>query len=71
MPTTTAPPQPSPIGTALRTLRKTADLTLDDVSRMGGISPAYLSKVENGLVSPTPTWVSTVTEAIGKHLDAA
>lgn len=69
MTATATPQQGSPLGTAIRTLRKTAHLTLADASKIAGVSPAYLSRVENGLVDPTPTWVSTVAEAIGKHLD--
>lgn len=68
----TAPQQQgSPLGTAIRTLRLAANLTLADASKIAGISPAYLSRVENGLASPSPAWVSTVAEAIGKHLDAS
>lgn len=66
---TTAQSQGSSLGTAIRTLRTTAHLTLADASKLAGISPAYLSRVENGLVSPSPTWVSTVAESIGKHLN--
>lgn len=69
MTATTTPQQGSPLGTAIRTLRNSAHLTLSDASKIAGVSPAYLSRVENGLVTPSPTWVSTLAEAIGKHLD--
>lgn len=60
------------LGVALRTLRKAAALTLDDVSRVAGISGPYLSNVENGHVKPSADWVRTVMAAIGAEIrDAA
>lgn len=56
------------IGTAMRTLRKAAGLTLDDVGRAAGISAPYLSNVENGNVKPTADWLRNVIAAIGSSL---
>lgn len=53
------------LGIALRSLRKSASLTLGDVSAAAGISGPYLSNVENGNVSPSADWVRTVMAAIG------
>ena len=64
----TATNSPSAIGTAIRQLRTSAGLTLADVATLAGISVSYLSRVENGLVSPTPQWVHIVTSAIGDRL---
>lgn len=69
--TTSTAPKANPVGTAIRTLRKTAGLTNLDASHLAGVSPAYLSRVENGLVSPTPSWISTFVESVGKHLATA
>lgn len=56
------------IGTAIRTLRKTAGLTVTEVAAMAEVSYHYLSRVENGHVIPTARWVRDVTSAIGRHL---
>lgn len=42
-----------PIGTTVQKLRKKSRMTLNDLSRNSGISLSAVSKVENGLVSPT------------------
>ncbi|QLQ11127.1 MAG: helix-turn-helix transcriptional regulator [Nocardioidaceae bacterium] len=65
-------PTDEALGVALRTLRKTVGMTLDDVSRAAGISGPYLSNVESGKVRPTADWVRTVMAAIGSQIrDAA
>jgi predicted transcriptional regulator len=53
------------VGAAMRTLRKTAGLTLDDVSQAAGISAPYLSNVENGNVRPSADWIRNVIASIG------
>jgi transcriptional regulator with XRE-family HTH domain len=58
------------VGVALRSIRKLAGMTLDDVSRAAGVSAPYLSNVENGNVTPSPGWVHTVLEVIGKEIAA-
>jgi predicted transcriptional regulator len=59
------------LGVALKTLRKSAGMTLDDVSGLAGVSTNYLSRAENGLVEPSPGWVEIVVSAIGDRLAAA
>lgn len=59
------------LGLAIRKLRKDADLTLDEVCTGAGISTNYLSRVENGLVSPTDAWVAMVVAEIGRRLSEA
>lgn len=56
------------MGTALRTLRKSAGLTLDEVSAKAGVSTNYLSRAENGLVDPSSNWVELVVTALGAHI---
>lgn len=59
-------------GRALRALRVGAGLTLQTVSDAAGISPSYLSRVENGLTIPTDAWAGMVAVAIGEAMaDAA
>lgn len=58
------------IGTALKTLRGVAEMTLDDVAAAAGVSVSYLSRAERGLVTPTPGWVSVVAQSIGERLES-
>lgn len=62
---------PSGLGTAIKALRKTADMTLEDVSMAAGVSTNYLSRAENGLVEPSASWVEVVVTAMGDHIAAA
>lgn len=59
------------VGTALRTLRKSAGMTLADVAVKAGVSAPYLSNVENGNVTPSTKWVHMVMEVIGSELEEA
>jgi predicted transcriptional regulator len=59
------------LGIAIRALRKTAGLTLEDVSAIAGVSTNYLSRAENGLVEPSASWVEVVVTAMGDHMAAA
>ena len=58
----------TPLGTALVALRTTAGMTLQEVADVAGISLSYLSRAENGLVTPTAQWVQVVTIAIGGRI---
>lgn len=57
-------------GKALRTLRLGAGMTLEQVSAAAGVSISYLSRVETGTVTPTPTWFFTVATELGHRLSA-
>lgn len=56
------------LGTAIRTLRTTAGITLADLAALAGVSQTYVSRVENGHVVPTDKWIALVATAIGEHL---
>lgn len=58
-------------GAAIRALRIAAGMTLDEVAEAAGVSPSYLSRAENDLVTPTPNWIQLVALAIGNHLAAS
>lgn len=58
-------------GTALRALRKTQKLSLRDVANLAEVDYSTLSKVERGLVDPSPRWLKAVTDALGKHMAGA
>ena len=51
------------IGTNIRTARKRADLTQEEMSEMIGVTPQYLSDLERGLVGTSiPTLIKICTE---------
>ncbi|MEY9946219.1 helix-turn-helix domain-containing protein [Kitasatospora sp. GAS1066B] len=53
------------LGTALRALRIAADKTAEAIARRASMSPAKLSKIENGRVLPTVQDVELILTAIG------
>lgn len=57
-----------PHGAALRALRKTAGMTLQQVSDAAGVSVSYLSRAETNDVTPTAGWWQMVAVAIGEHI---
>ena len=62
---------PTTPGEALRALRNSAGLTLEQVAREAGVSATHLSRVETGAKKATPVWIGAVTEAIAHHLKRA
>lgn len=54
-------------GQAIRQMRSVAGLTADQLAELAGISPGYLSRVENGKNRPSDRWVGTVLA----HLSSA
>lgn len=61
---------PASTGESIRSLRKLAGLSLDEVARDADTSIAYLSKVERGIFVPTLSYVAKVTSAIADRLKA-
>jgi len=59
------------MGAAIRTLRKSVGLTLEQVATEAGVSINYLSRAENGKVAPTPTWCHLVMTVLGGHVEDA
>lgn len=55
---------PAGTGQHLKTLRSTAHVSQPLVAAIAGTSTAYLAKVEDGVLSPTRSYVRKVTEAI-------
>jgi transcriptional regulator with XRE-family HTH domain len=61
--------QPTPhTGTVLRMARKTQNLTLREVADLAEVDHTMLSRVERGLVDPSPRWLKAVTDALGRHM---
>lgn len=52
------------IGAAVRALRLDGDLTASELSRRAGISPAMLSKIENGSTSPSLGTLQSLSRAL-------
>lgn len=55
-------------GTVVQAARKAQNLTLRELARLAEVDYSMLSKVERGLVDPSPRWLKSVTDAIGKHM---
>lgn len=53
------------IGHEIRALRKHAGITVADLAEESGISIGMLSKIENGLTSPSLTTLNAVSQALG------
>lgn len=56
------------LGTRVRRLRKTAQLTLDALAERSGVSRAMLSKVERGEKNPTLAVVTRIARGLGASL---
>lgn len=57
------------IGQSLRSLRKFAGLTLDDIAQRSGCAASYLSKVETGKLTPADSFVARVATAVTEALN--
>ncbi len=67
----TAQPEPPPdgeVGPRLRMLRERKALSARQVAELAGVSPAYLSRLENGRVSPTVATLSRLVSAMGETM---
>lgn len=59
-------------GHAIRVMREAQGLSLRELARLAEVNPTYLSQFERGLVErPSPRWLRSVTEALGKHMAGA
>ena len=52
------------IGTEVRRLRKSLDLTVTELGAAAGISAGMLSKIENGTISPSLSTLSALAHAL-------
>lgn len=58
------------VGTEIRRLRENRGLSAKQVAERADVSPAYLSRLENGKVSPTVATLSRVVQAMGTRIGA-
>lgn len=49
-------------------MRKAQGLSVRELAKLAEVNAGYLSRVENGHEDPTPRWLKSVTDALGKHL---
>lgn len=56
------------LGQRLRALRQGKGLSAKETARRAGLSPSYLSRLENGHLSPTVTTLTRVAQALGESL---
>ena len=56
------------LGEKLRKLRKESDMTLDDLSKLSGLSTPYLSYMEREVVNPTIVSIAKVARVYGMPL---
>ncbi len=52
------------LGVQIRTIRRQYDLTVSDLANAAGISVGMLSKIENGLISPSLSTLQAITSAL-------
>jgi transcriptional regulator with XRE-family HTH domain len=62
------PPAPLDIGARLRHLRKERHLTLQEASRLSGVSASAFSKIERNELSPTISTMQRIAQGLGIEL---
>lgn len=70
MPSADVPDAAPRLGRRVRELRREHQLSAREVAKRAGVSPAYLSRLENGKVSPTVTTLTRVVQAMGESVGA-
>ena len=58
------------VGIEIRRLRDSRGLSAKEVAARADVSPAYLSRLENGKVSPTVATLSRIVQAMGTGIGA-
>jgi transcriptional regulator with XRE-family HTH domain len=61
---------PETLANRLRDLRRRHGLSAREVAARAGVTPAYLSRLENGKLSPTVSTLSRVVQAMGESVAA-
>ena len=65
---TPQPPQPPRVGASLAAVRAQRGISLDEVSRLAGVSKSMLSQIERGQANPTVAVVWRLATALGVPL---
>ncbi len=61
-------PDTTEVGARIRQLRDARKLSGREVAARAGVSPSYLSRLENGHLSPTITTLARIVQALGEPL---
>src|SRR5690242_7024154 len=61
-------PDEGEVGPRLRQLREQKAMSARQVAELAGVSPAYLSRLENGRVSPTVATLARLVAAMGETM---
>jgi transcriptional regulator with XRE-family HTH domain len=61
-------PADGEVGPRLRQLREQKTMSARQVAELAGVSPAYLSRLENGRVSPTVATLARLVAAMGETM---
>jgi transcriptional regulator with XRE-family HTH domain len=62
------PPPDGEVGPRLRQLREQKGMSARQVADLAGLTPAYLSRLENGRVSPTVATLARLVSAMGETM---
>jgi transcriptional regulator with XRE-family HTH domain len=68
MPGPARPSRDGEVGPRLRLLREQKALSARQVAELAGLTPAYLSRLENGRVSPTVATLARLVAAMGETM---
>lgn len=52
-------------------MRQAQGLSVRELARLAEVNHSQLSQVERGLKDPSPRWLKSVTDALGRHLGGA
>lgn len=55
-------------GLVIREARKARRLSLRELGELSEVHHSMLSRIENGLVDPSPRVVKAITDALGRHM---
>jgi len=58
-------------GAVIQTARKAQNLSLRDLARLSEVDYSMISRIERGLVDPSPRVVKALTEALGRYAAGA
>lgn len=59
----------SSLASSFRTLRHVLGLSVEEISRLGGVAPDYWRRLEDGTADPSAAWVRAAAERIAAHLN--
>lgn len=57
------------LGERLKNIRKEKDLTQEELSKLTGLAPSTISKIENGLIYPTVEQLSVICKAFNNDIN--